>query len=71
MQKWEYMTWSIIYTGERPDPHVQAVDGEYTDDQPVLYKALATAGADGWELVTVLGEAASNVLYFKRPKQGD
>jgi hypothetical protein len=68
--KWEYMTWTTADT--KAGRSVRLVNGEQLEEYPLEHPALAEAGDQGWELVSVVsaGSRQDHTLYFKRPKAG-
>jgi hypothetical protein len=65
--KWEYMTWTT--TDTKSGRSIRLVNGERLDEYLPEYPALAEAGEQGWELLTVVAGSGKqeHVLYFKRP----
>ena len=65
---WEYMTWITVDT--KDGRSVRLVDGQRLEEYRPEHSALVEAGAQGWELVSVVpaGGRQDHTLYFKRPK---
>jgi hypothetical protein len=65
--KWEYMTWTTSDT--KAGRSVRLVNGERLEEYRLEHPALVEAGAQGWELVSVVpaGGRQDHALYFKRP----
>ena len=75
MRQWEYLTWRVEGVGSEGAVVIQ-LDGRHVrhrndDHRLPSYRALADAGAAGWELVGTVshGGGYSAALIFKRPKQ--
>jgi hypothetical protein len=60
------MAWEYIVVSKRMDEWI--VSGrDDTEGAGVLIDLLNRLGADGWELVTAIGDVGTPRLYMKRP----
>lgn len=70
MQKWEYLTakireYGVSRVNDKEVPH-NIKDSKVIPEDPLHF--LQRAGAEGWELVSVVGDSlAYCILIFKRP----
>jgi hypothetical protein len=64
---WEYLVWTTADT--KAGRSIRDINGEQLSSYHLEYPALIEAGAQGWELVSVVVSGAKNAhtLYFKRP----
>jgi hypothetical protein len=70
-EKWEYLVLSgPSSTNFEPtgNPDMRKQDGSFAREGFVLESQLDKAGANGWELVSVVGAPQNPVYYFKRRK---
>ena len=63
---WEYLTWTT--TDTKAGRSIREINGEQLHTYQQEHPALVEAGAQGWELVSVVVSGTKNghTLYFKR-----
>jgi hypothetical protein len=68
VQRWEYMTLDTV--GTKSGRSIRSINGEQLGEYRPEPAAFVEAGAQGWELVAVVGAGgrSEHALYFKRLK---
>ena len=61
------MAWEYILVSKRMDEWIVSGRDDLEGRPGVLIDLLNRLGADGWELVTAIGDAGPPRLYMKRP----